>query len=258
MKTKLVIFDWAGTTVDYGSMAPVHAFALAFGKFGVTPTLEEIRAPMGMLKRDHIRTMLAMPRLADQWEQAQGSAPDGAAVEAIYDVFEEALMESLEHYADPKPGVVETVVRLRAMGLAIGSTTGYTDKMMAVVVPAAARQGYAPDAWFSPDAVEGMGRPYPYMIYANMAKFQIPSVDMVVKVGDTLADVKEGKAAGVRSLAVLEGSSVMGYTQEEYEALSPQEQQAAKAQAAQAFREAGADAVLDNLDRLPQWLEENG
>ena len=53
MKPQLVIFDWAGTTVDYGCFAPVNAFALAFQKFGVTPTVEEIRAPMGMLKRDH-------------------------------------------------------------------------------------------------------------------------------------------------------------------------------------------------------------
>ena len=71
MKPQLVIFDWAGTTVDYGCFAPVNAFALAFQKFGVTPTVEEIRAPMGMLKRDHIRTMLAMPAIRQQWEEKQ-------------------------------------------------------------------------------------------------------------------------------------------------------------------------------------------
>ena len=49
MKPQLIVFDWAGTTVDYGCFAPVNAFALAFQKFGVTPTVEEIRAPMGML-----------------------------------------------------------------------------------------------------------------------------------------------------------------------------------------------------------------
>lgn len=59
MKTQLVILDWAGTTVDYGCFAPVRAFDLAFQTCGLFPTAEEIRAPMGMLKRDHIRTMLA-------------------------------------------------------------------------------------------------------------------------------------------------------------------------------------------------------
>ena len=49
-KIEAVIFDWAGTTVDYGSFAPVVAFAKAFEKFGIKPTTDEIREPMGMLK----------------------------------------------------------------------------------------------------------------------------------------------------------------------------------------------------------------
>lgn len=256
MKPQLIIFDWAGTTVDYGCFAPVNAFALAFQKFGVNPTVEEIRAPMGMLKRDHIRTMLAMPAIRRQWEEQQSAAPDEAAVEKLYGVFEASLLESLAQYAAPKPGVVETVEALRAQGIRIGSTTGYTDQMMAVVTQGAARQGYAPDAWFSPDSVQGLGRPYPYMIYANMAQFQIPSVADVVKVGDTVADIQEGKNAGILSLGVLEGSSVLGLTQEEYEALPPQDRERVLARAKEAFLAAGADGVLLNLSQLPQWLEE--
>ena len=53
-----VIFDWAGTTVDYGCFAPVKAFMEAFAHHGVPVTMEETRKPMGMLKRDHIRTCL--------------------------------------------------------------------------------------------------------------------------------------------------------------------------------------------------------
>ena len=40
----------------------------------------------------------------------------------------------------------------------------------------------------------------------------VPSVQAVVKVGDTVSDIQEGKNAGVRSLGVLEGSSVIGMT----------------------------------------------
>ena len=166
MNTKLIILDWAGTAVDYGCFAPVGA--LAFWSAGLEPIEEEIRQPMGMLKKDHIRTMLAMPRLHEQWTEKYGAETDEAAVETIYGAFEDSLMRSLEQYAAPKPGVVETVAKLREMGLKIGSTTGYTDKMMAVVTENAAKQGYAPDAWFSPDSVDGMGRPNSYMIFANM------------------------------------------------------------------------------------------
>ena len=63
-----VILDWAGTTVDYGCFAPVQAFAEAFGEYGIQPTMDEIRGPMGMLKRDHVRTMLEMERISGEWE----------------------------------------------------------------------------------------------------------------------------------------------------------------------------------------------
>ena len=45
-----------------------------------------------------------------------------------------------------------------------------------------------------------------------MQKFQVPSVQAVVKVGDTVSDIQEGRNASVCSLGVLEGSSVMGMT----------------------------------------------
>lgn len=257
MKTKLVVFDWAGTTVDYGCFAPVNAFALAFQSAGLDPTMDEIRAPMGMLKRDHIRTMLEMPRLKEQWIAKYNEEPNSDSVEKIYGVFEESLMKSLPDFSSPKPYTLETIEKLREMGLKIGSTTGYTDKMMAVVVPNAKEQGYDPDAWFSPDSTDGLGRPYPYMIYNNMKKFDIVSVDEVVKVGDTVADVKEGKNAGVISLGVLEGSSVLGLSQEEYEALPKEERSFILNQARTKLLEAGADDVLLNLSELPAWLEKN-
>ena len=112
-KLKLVVLDWAGTTVDYGCFAPVAAFDKAFRAFGVQPTMDEIRAPMGMLKRDHIRTMLQMESVAAQWRAQAGKDAEEADVEAIYRVFEEKLMESLSDYAAPKPGVVDTVAQLR-------------------------------------------------------------------------------------------------------------------------------------------------
>lgn len=258
-KLKLVVLDWAGTTVDYGCFAPVAAFDKAFRAFGVQPTMDEIRAPMGMLKRDHIRTMLQMESVAAQWRAQTRKAAEEDDVEAIYRVFEEKLMESLSDYAAPKPGVVDTVAQLREMGLKIGSTTGYTDSMMAVVVPESARQGYAPDYWCSPDSVSGYGRPYPYMVFRNMQQLGIADVREVVKIGDTVSDIREGKNAGVLSLGVIEGSSVLGLTQAEWEALPPAERAQAGANARQTFLDAGADDVLQNIADLPAWImEKNG
>ncbi len=257
MSIRLVILDWAGTAVDYGCFAPVNAFSLAFNSCGIEPTTDEIRGPMGMLKRDHIRTMLSIPRLNKQWTEKYGTAPDDAAVEKVYSVFESSLMKSLSDYATPKPGTVETVNKLHERGLYIGSTTGYTDAMMAVVTESAEKQGYKPDAWFSPDAVRGFGRPYPYMIYKNMYQFGISSVSEVIKVGDTVADIKEGKHAGVMSLGVLEGSSVLGLSEEEYSKMPVTKKESELCAARKILLDAGADDVLLNLAELPAWISEN-
>ena len=85
----------------------------------------------------------------------------------------------------------------------------------------------------------------------------VPSVQAVVKVGDTVSDIQEGRNAGVRSLGVLEGSSVMGMTQPAYEALSADEKQAALDRARQMFLETGADDVLLNIEQLPAWIQAN-
>ena len=215
-----VIFDWAGTTVDYGCFAPVQAFVEVFKHYGIEPTIEEVRKPMGMLKRDHIQTMLSMERIANLWKEKYGRDWNQEDVDALYCLFEEKLLAILDRFADVKPYVPEVMVELRKRGIYVGSTTGYTDKMMAIVVPKAEENGYKPDAWFSPDSVEHMGRPYPYMIYHNMEKFQIKSVDRVLKVGDTISDIQEGKNAGVYTIGVIEGSSEMALTKAEYEALS--------------------------------------
>lgn len=246
-----VLFDWAGTTVDYGSFAPVQAFQDAFAHYQIPVTLEETRKPMGMLKIDHIRTMLHMPRIAGLWKQVNGRPADEKDVQAIYDQFEPKLLSILSGYAAPKPHVLEAVAQLRQMGLRIGSTTGYNDKMMAVVVPEAAAQGYAPDVWVSPDQVGGQGRPAPYMIFENMKRLGVSAVQQVIKVGDTVADIQEGLRAGVWSVGVLEGSSELGLCEEEFQALSPDQRQDHLHRTEETFRRAGAHFVLDNLSQLP-------
>lgn len=254
-KIEAVIFDWAGTTVDYGCFAPVQAFTEVFLKAGIEPTIDEVRAPMGMLKRVHIKTMLAMPRLKALWIEKYGKEPEETDIDRLYHTFEENLMGILDNFAAPKPYVLETVAKLRELGIKIGSTTGYTDEMMAIVVPKAKEAGYEPDVWFSPNAVGNAGRPYPYMIFKNMEVLGVSSVEYVMKVGDTVSDIKEGKNAGVFTIGVIEGSSEMGLSKEDYEALPKDERKKHTDAVAKRFIEAGADAVIMNMSELLGIIE---
>lgn len=250
MKIEGVIFDWAGTTVDYGCFAPVNAFIEIFKEYGIEPTLEETRKPMGMLKWDHIKTMLSMPRIHEEWKKVHHRDWTDADVDKMHDQFTEKLLGILHNFADVKPYVLETVEELRKRGIKIGSTTGYTDEMMQIVVAKAKENGYAPDVWISPNSVGNMGRPYPYMIFENMKQLKLQNVHQIVKVGDTISDIKEGVHAGVITVGVLEGSSEMGLSEEEFEALSAQEKQMLKEKLTASYKEAGADYVIHHAGEL--------
>ena len=51
-----------------------------------------------------------------------------------------------------------------------------------------------------------MGRPDPRMIHDAMQRLSITDARQVVKIGDTVVDIQEGRNAGVWTLAVLTGS----------------------------------------------------
>lgn len=249
-KIEAVIFDWAGTTVDYGCFAPVRAFIEAFKTFGVEPTDDEVRKPMGMLKWDHIHTMMQMERITEEWKRVHGRMWTKEDVDAVYRRSERSILDILHDYAEAKPHVLETVKALREQGIKIGSTTGYTDEMMSIVVPEAKKQGYEPDAWFSPNSVGNMGRPYPYMIFRNMEALKISSVHSAVKVGDTVADIKEGINAGMISVGVIEGSSVMGLSMEEYRSLTEDRRKEECDRVRRVYEECGADHVIMDMSEL--------
>ena len=221
-RVSCVVFDWAGTTVDFGCFAPLGAFMRVFEEAGAAITAEEARVPMGLPKRDHVRELLKLPRVSALFAEKYGRAWNEEDVERLYAGFVPALMSTLKDYCEPIPGVVETVAELRRMGLKIGSTTGYTKEMMDIVAPGAAARaarGYAPDSLVTPDET-GAGRPAPYMIFRNMEKLGVYPPANVVKAGDTLADVREGKNAGVWSVGIIEGSSELGLSRDECAALS--------------------------------------
>ncbi len=249
-----VIFDWAGTTVDFGSMAPVEAFRGAFSSFGIEVTSDEIRAPMGMLKRDHIKAMLRIPRIGRAFEERYGRAPAEDDAEAIYQRFEPSLMQGLPAHCDLKPGLLQAVELLRAQGIRIGSTTGYTPQMMEVVEKGAADAGYRPDAVATAADAGGHGRPWPYMIFANMERLGLSSVSRLIKIGDTPSDMQEGRNAGAFTVGVSEGSSAAGCSAREWAALDEGRRRALAMEAARKLYAAGAHLVVGSLCCMEEIL----
>lgn len=257
MSVKTIILDWAGTTVDFGCMAPVHAFKKAFRNKNIELSNEEIRKPMGMLKIEHIKQLLSLEQVKKQWFELYGRLSEEKDVLSIYQDFEKYLFADLAENSHLKPETKQAMKKNKQLGYNIGSTTGYTKEMMAVVLNTATVEGYRPDYVVTPDEVDSLGRPYPFMIFENMRHFQNHSMEEVIKVGDTIADIQEGKNAGVLSIAVTEGSSVMGLSLEEYKQLSKEEMERLNQQTAEIFYQHGADLCIKNLLELAELLQEH-
>ena len=254
-RIQMVVFDWAGTTTDYGGVAPSMVFDRVFQEEGISLTKEEINAPMGMEKKAHIRALLSCPSGDRQWKECCGKSWTEEDVERLYEKFEGILYQMVAEYSVPIPGVVETVRQLREKGLKIGSTTGYTSQMMERVLPRAAELGYEADCVVTPDVI-GASRPTPFMLYECMRRLNVYPPRAVVKVGDTVVDILEGKNAGAWSIGILTGSNLLGLTRAEYEAMDPEELAQRKQKAAERYTEAGADLVIDSIRGLPAALAE--
>ena len=254
MKIDFISFDWAGTIVDHGSRAPVAVFVAAFAAEGIEVTEAEARVPMGMAKRAHIETILAMPRVHALWLARFGTAPTDADIDRLYDLFLPRQMESIERHADAIPGAPELFAALRERGIKIGSSTGYAAEIMAKLLPVAAANGIAPDHVCCASDV-AVGRPAPWMIYAGAQHFGIYPMARVVVVDDTLAGIRAARNAGCWAVGVVESGNEFGLSAEALAALPAVERAARYAVAEARLREAGAHTVIASVASLLPEVE---
>ena len=246
-----VIFDWAGTTIDHGCMAPVASFLEVFRRRGVPITLAEAREPMGTHKRTHIQRITEMESVAERWRAAHGTPPSEADIDGMFAEFVPLQLACIAESADPIPGCLETVERLRARGLRIGSTTGFTGEMMAILLPEAQKRGYAPDVTVAATDVPA-GRPFPFMCLKNVIDLHVTSVEACVKIDDTLTGIQEGLNAGMWSVGVAMTGNEIGLPEAELATLDPLVRAQRRAKAYERMRGAGAHYVIDGIaDLLP-------
>jgi phosphonoacetaldehyde hydrolase len=252
-RVDLVIFDWAGTVVDFGCMAPVNALMEAFAQEGVIISETSVRRDMGKAKLDHVRSLLSYPEVATAWQHRHGRQADDRDVEALMTRLGPLMREHAAQASILIPGARETFEKLRQMSVRIASSTGYTREMMQPVIARAAEQGYKPEHLLCSGETLA-GRPAPLMIYKACVELGVWPLSRVVKVDDAEVGIAEGKAAGVFTVGVASGNE-LGLSSDALEAL-PLAQRAARVERArQALRRAGADLVIDSVADLVPLLE---
>ena len=251
---RLIIFDWAGTTVDFGSRAPAAAFRRLYAAHGVEVTEAEARRPMGLNKREHLLQMFGDASIAARWRATHGREWCDRDVDAMYHEFMPLQLETIQDHSLLVPGLLETVTQLRAQGLKVGGTSGYFRAAMETVTEIAAGRGFQVDANVGADDVAS-GRPAPWMIFRVMERLGVYPASAVVNVGDTVADIGAGLAAGCWSIGVCDSSSLTGLSEAEFCQLPETERRARVAVTAEIFRGAGAHATIDSIQDLPSLIE---
>lgn len=244
-----VLFDWAGTMIDFGSRAPVMAMEQVFEKACVPADETSIRRYMGMAKREHVVSILSEDAMAARWQAVRGSAWSEADVDALMIDLEPAMAASAALCRELIPGAATTASALKHKGIKVGSTTGYTRTMMADIIPAAADQGYAPAAIVCAGET-ALGRPAPLMLWQAMAELSAWPAGRCVAVDDAPVGIVAGRNAGLWTIGVAGSGNGVGMTYDEFMALSSEERAERMAPVVDAFAAAGADFVVESVADL--------
>jgi phosphonoacetaldehyde hydrolase len=211
---------------------------------------------MGIAKKDHIRSILGLPRVVEAWERQRGCAPREGDVDALYAEFLPKQLACLGCFSGVIAGVPGVTEALRARGIRIGSTTGYTRPMLEFLVENARRQGFAPDCAICPQDVPGGGRPGPWMCYLNAIRLEAGPLWSMVKIGDTPSDMAEGLNAGMWTIGITRTGNEAGLTEEEWNSAAPEERREVLARARLRLDAAGAHYAIESAGECVDVIDE--
>ena len=203
------MFDMAGTTVNDkvdGQPLMVISMMRAFAKHGIELAPDAINKHRGKQKSEAIQTLLK--------EVAELSSADAGRVgdDVYYDFLHE--LESNLSSISEIDGATELFRHLKSKDIYVGVGSGFPMQVVQAIV---SQLGWLDkrllDYVGSAEQI-GVGRPNPKMILDAMERLNITDGSKVLKIGDTVVDVQEGKNAGAWTVAVLTGSQTEGQLME--------------------------------------------
>lgn len=245
------IFDWAGTVLDFGCLAPVAAFREAFSEVGIEISEVQAREPMGAAKREHLERILAQPLVQKSWHARFGASSTQDDVDALYATFLRIDEVNCSRYSALIPGARETIATLRSRGLLIGSTTGYPRSIIDGLMPLAEAQGYRPDCCITVSEAR-RGRPAPDMPLMNAVELGAPDVSACVVIDDSPTGLSSGRAAGMWTVGIVASGNEVGLPLKEWSALCDAARNDFRLAATRKFEAAGAHYSVDTIaDLLP-------
>jgi len=209
-KISMVMFDLSGTTIhdDTGVRDCLHKAAQ---EFGLKTTPEEILLHMGTNKIHLYQFLIARERgkkidMKD-FERIKDPETYEPAVE-VFDRYQEIMIEHYRREVKEVPGTSDTFRWCHEHGIKVATDTGFHREITDAIMEGVGwvRDGLV-DLPVDVEHIPGeIGRPAPFMIFYAMIHLDVQSVHEVIKIGDTPADMLEGRNAGCRGVVgVLSG-----------------------------------------------------
>ena len=200
---KLVVFDMSGTTVkDYGEV--LNNFYDALVVTGIPTDKTMINTMMGWSK---IEVFEKLWREKLRKNGSQNEEEVRLKAQESFRVFSVLLENWYEdNPIEPTIGCLEIFEYLREKGVKIALNTGFYRRVADIIFHKLNwKQGKTFDFSVTSDEVL-RGRPAPQMIHEAMAFFNIDNPNQVAKIGDTPSDLQEGRAAGVHTFGLTNGT----------------------------------------------------
>ena len=193
---ELLVLDIAGTTIDEDNVV-YKTLTTAVNEHGYEVSLDRVLSTCaGMEKLEAITSLL---------KEINGNEEDA---NLIFENFSEKLRKAYQEL-DVKPiiGTEVFLLKMKAQGKKIVLNTGYTSEIAQQLLDKLKwKEDMHFDALITADDVSE-SRPSPEMIHLAMKKFNITEADKVLKAGDSVIDIEEGKNAGCGlTIAVLSGA----------------------------------------------------
>ncbi len=208
-RIQLAVFDMAGTVVDENNVV-YKTIQKAINEAGYDLTLEYVLLyGAGKEKHQAIKDILAQTKAENFFELS----------ESIFKNFKVLLKDAYGSLQVTSfKGVEDLLAYLREEGIAIALNTGYNQLIAEQLLRKMNwKMGEHYDILVTADNVKN-GRPYPDMINRAMQKLGVSDPAKVLKAGDSIIDIEEGKNANCGfTVAVTTGA----HTREQLQSANP-------------------------------------
>lgn len=250
-----LVFDWGGTLVDHGCIAPVAAFVELFRRQGVTVAPAVVRRGMGGDTGEHLRQLCELPEVHASWVAAYGQRPGAGDVAALTAQVAPLLARDAATFAEPIPGVSLALADLQQDGRRIGVTSARDRGLLDEMLHHAAEGGLRVDVSVAADEVRRPA-PAPDACWAVAAALGAEAARRCVMVGDTPVDIEAGRNAGFWTVGVALTGNETGLTAAELALVPDVLREELRSRATRRLMAAGAHRVIDSVVDIIPILDE--